>query len=162
MIHQGSAKQSEAAMATTEYVLDSLTQLDRYVRLIAAAPGVSGITDVARAYLAGWSKERIRSLQTIDAGWAPFDENQRPEPIYDADGVRRICKSVRDQCLALRASGVELTPELLELDLFFFFACESVEVHEPTYAIASSSAMPQVAPHTANPLKATAPEVDHV
>ena len=90
-------------MATNDYVLDSLKQLDRYVRLMGAAA-------------------------------TTFDDNQQPAPIHDAEDVRRICISVRNQCVALRAASLTLTPELLELDLFFFFANMSVEVHELEYA----------------------------
>ena len=129
-------------MATNNYALDSLTQLDRYVRLMGAAAALDGIVAVVRAYLAGWAKSRILSLQSMDAGWAPFDDDQQPLPIHDAEDVRRICVAVRDQCMALRAAGLTLTPELLELDLFFFFANESMGAHEPEYANTPSPTTP--------------------
>lgn len=121
-------------MATNDYVLESLTQLDRYVRLMGAVPTIGGIVDVVRTYLSDWSRARILRLQSMDAGWAPFDDNQQVVPIESADDVRRIFVSVRNQCAALRSAGLTLTPELLELDLFFFFAIESMDVHEPVYA----------------------------
>jgi hypothetical protein len=127
-------------MATTEYVLDSLAEMDRFVRLMAAASGAAGIVDAVSEYLAGWSTARVLSLQKIDAGWAPFDDRQQPVPVYGALDVLQICDSVRSQCIALKESGITLTPELLELDLFFFFARQIVEDHEPavcrTYAAA--------------------------
>lgn len=118
-------------MATNDYVLESLTQLDRYVRLMGAVPTIEGIVDVVRTYLAEWPRSRILRLQSMDAGWAPFDDNQQAMPVEDADDVRRIFASVRNQCAALRAAGLTLSPELLELDLFFFFANESMDVHQP-------------------------------
>lgn len=120
-------------MATNDYVLESLTQLDRYVRLMGAVPTIGGIVDVVRIYLAEWPRSRVLRLQSMDAGWAPFDDSQQVMPIEDADDVRRIFVSVRNQCAALRSAGLTLTPELLELDLFFFFAIESMGVHEPDY-----------------------------
>ena len=68
----------EAAMATTDDTLDALFEMDRFVRLMAVASGTAGIVAVVRAYLAGWSKTRVRRLQATDAGWAPFDEHQQP------------------------------------------------------------------------------------
>lgn len=123
-------------MATNDYVLESLTQLDRYVRLMGAVPTIDGIVDVVRIYLAEWPRARVLRLQSMDAGWAPFDDNQQAAPIEDAEDVRRIFASVRNQCAALRAAGLTLSPELLELDLFFFFANESMGVHQPEYAAA--------------------------
>jgi hypothetical protein len=130
-------------MATNDYVLESLAQLDRYVRLMGAMPTIEGIVDVVKIYLAEWPRKRVLSLQAMDAGWAPFDDNQQAQPIEDADDVRRIFASVRSQCAALRAAGLTLTPELLELDLFFFFANESMAVHEPDYGVARPLARPK-------------------
>jgi len=118
-------------MATTEYVLGSLTEMDRFIRLMAAASGAAGIVAVVNEYLAGWSRERILSSQKIDAGWAPFDDRQQPVPLYGAADVLQVCESVRSQCIALKESGITLTPELLELDLFFFFVRQIVEDCEP-------------------------------
>ena len=126
-------------MATTEYVLGSLTEMDRFIRLMAAASGAAGIVAVVNEYLAGWSKERILSFQKIDAGWAPFDDRQQPVPVYGAADVLQICDSVRSQCIALKETGITLTPELLELDLFFFFVRQIVEDREP--ALSRSAAL---------------------
>ena len=126
-------------MATTEYVLDSLTEMDRFVRLMAAATGAAGIVAALNEYLAGWTKERVLRLQKIDAGWAPFDDRQQPVPVYEAIDVLQICDSVRSQCIALKESGIALTPELLELDLFFFFVRQIVEDHGP--AVSGSHAV---------------------
>ena len=117
-------------MATTEYVLDSLTDMDRYVRLMTADTGADGIVKAVSAYLASWSKDRIQNLQKVDGGWAPFDEHQRPAPLHGVADIPRICDSVRAQRVALKEAGIGLTPEFLELDLFLFFARQVVEDHE--------------------------------
>ncbi len=118
-------------MATTECILHSLTEMDRFVRLMAAATGTAGIVDTVSEYLAGWSKERILNLQRFDAGWSPFDDRQQPVPMHGAADVLQICRSVRSQCIALKESGIVPAPELLELDLFFFFARQIMEDCDP-------------------------------
>lgn len=129
-------------MATTGKFPDSLSEMDRFVRLMAVATGTAGVVAVVRAYLAGWSKERILRLQATDAGWAPFDEYQQPFPVFSVDEVRQIGGSVRIRCRELRASDLSVAPELLELDLFFFFADETLAVHEPARSRAPARAMP--------------------
>ena len=118
-------------MATTEYILHSLTEMDRFVRLMAAATGTAGVVDAVSEYLAGWSKERILNLQKFDAGWSPFDDRQQPVPMHGAADVLQICRSVRNQCIALKQSGIVPAPELLELDRFFFFARQIMEDCHP-------------------------------
>jgi len=118
-------------MATTEHVLDSLTDMDRYVRMMTAATGAAGIVDAVSGYLAGWSKERVLNLQKIDGGWAPFDDRQQSTSLYSVIDVLQVCDAIRSQCIALKESGIAPTPELLELDLFLFFARQTVEEHEP-------------------------------
>jgi hypothetical protein len=121
-------------MATTDDTLDALAEMERCVRLMALASGTSGVVAVVRAYLAAWSRERILRLQKTDAGWAPFDEHQRPFPISGIGDVRQFGNSVRIRFRELSASGASIAPELLELDLFFFFANESLAAHEPAPA----------------------------
>lgn len=118
-------------MVGTDDTLETLSEMDRFARLMAIAPGTAGVVAVVRAYLAGWSKAGILRLQSNDAGWAPFDECQRPFPIFSASDVRKIGGSIRIRCRELRASDMRIAPELLELDLLFFFADESLAVHEP-------------------------------
>jgi len=129
-------------MATTEHTLDALSEMDRFVRLMAIASGTAGVVAVVRAYLESWSKDRIIRLQATDAGWAPFDEFQQPFPVFSAKDVHEIEGSVRIRCRELRASELRIAPELLELDLFFFFANESLAVHEPTRSRAPAWVMP--------------------
>ena len=45
-------------MANTDDVLDALSEMDRFVRLMAIASGTGGVVNVVRAYLSGWSSER--------------------------------------------------------------------------------------------------------
>ena len=129
-------------MATAENVLDSLTEMDRFVRRMSAASGAAGIVAAVNDYLAAWSKERILNLQKIDAGWAPFDSRQQLVPVYGAVDVLQICDSVRSQCIALKESGITLAPELLELDLFLFFARQVIEDHEPAVSRAYAAVLP--------------------
>lgn len=127
-------------MATTETVLHSLVEMDHYVRLMAAAKGSADIVDAVDLYLASWSKERILSLQKTDAGWAPFDDQQRPVLVYTAADVIRIYRSVRSQCIALKDSGIVPGPELLELDLFLFLASQIMEDRDPAASRAQADA----------------------
>ena len=119
---------------TTDSNIDALLEMDRFVRLMAVASCSTEVVAVVRAYLASWSRERIFRVQATDAGWAPFDEYQRPFALCDVDDVHQIRNSVRIRCRELEASGVRIAPELLELDLMFFFANESLEVHESSHA----------------------------
>lgn len=131
-------------MTTTDDTIDALAETDRFVRLMAVASGTSEIVYVVRAYLASWSRERVIRLQKTDAGWAPFDEFQQPFSIVSVEDVRQIAGSVRIRCRELNASDERIAPDLLELDTFFFFANESLLVHEPTHVHASvRSAAPQ-------------------
>ncbi len=109
-------------MASGEHVLQSLTEMDRYMRDMGRSTQPSGILDIVRAYLCSWSPERIAKLQRIDAGWAPFDEFQHPTEVCSAADLRGIGSAVHNQCKALKAIPVELTLELLELDRFLFVA----------------------------------------
>lgn len=129
-------------MTTTDDVPDVLSDMDRFVRLMAVASGTAGVVDAVRAYLDGWSKERVLRLQATDAGWAPFDEYQQPYAICSANDVRQVGSSVRIRCRELSASDLTVSPELLELDLFFFFANESLAAHEPARSQAPVRIMP--------------------
>ena len=121
-------------MKITDHTLDALSVTDHFVRLMAVASGTADILTVVRAYLASWSRERIIRLQKTDAGWAPFDEYQQPFPISSVDDVRQMGHSVRIRCREVNASDVRIAPDLLELDMLFFFANQSLSVHEPMHA----------------------------
>jgi hypothetical protein len=117
-------------MTTKDCNVERLLEVDRLVRLMAAASRASEIVAVVRTYLASWPKDRILQVQAAHAGWTPFDQYQRPFPILSARDVRQIRNSIRIRCRELEASGVMVEPELLELDLFLFFANESLDVHD--------------------------------
>lgn len=109
-------------MASGEQVLESLTEMDRYVRLMSRMTHLSGILKCVRAYLWGWNQERVFNLQKFDGGWAPFDSFQQPIGVYSAADVHRISTALHAQCKGLTANKIELVPDMLELDMFFFFA----------------------------------------
>jgi hypothetical protein len=90
---------------------------------VAAAGHVAEVIGAVRDYLAAWPAEKVARVQKVDAGWAPFDEDQRPAPLYWPADLRQICDTVHGQCSALRSAGMSLAPELLELDLFLSLAC---------------------------------------
>ena len=117
-------------MQTGNDSLQTLLEMDRFVRLMAVAPCTDEIVAVVRAYLASWSGERVARLRYTDEGWAPFDEYCRPYLVGDVGDVRQIGGSVRIRYREREASGAGISRELLELDLFFFFANESLESHE--------------------------------
>lgn len=114
-------------MAIAGYVPDAPTKMAHYVGIMAKANGTSAIVEAIQGYLASWSKERIASLQRVDAGWAPFDVNERPLQVNGALDVRCIRDAIHCHCMAFRETGMALTPELVELDEFFFIASEMVE-----------------------------------
>jgi hypothetical protein len=121
-------------MGSTNYILDSLMELDRHAARLSGAHDADEVTEVVRSYLAQWPAERIARVQSVDAGWAPFDDRLQPVPVLGPSDVRQICESVHDQCVALKAVGIPPTPELLELDLFFFLARLKLEGPGPQFA----------------------------
>ena len=129
-------------MATTDDTLDALSEMDHFVRLMAVASRTAGVVAAVGAYLAGWPRKRVRCLQVTDAGWAPFDDFQQSFPVSSVSDVRKIAGSLRIRCRELRASDMKISPELLELDLFFFFAEESLAVFEPARSRAPARVIP--------------------
>ena len=118
-------------MATVEYVLETLIDAERHLKLLTGATRVDEVIGAANSYLAGWSKDRIKNLQKIDGGWGPFDYQERPEPILRAGDFARISDELSRHCLALKEGGIEPTPDLLELDLFFALAKQAAEIFLP-------------------------------
>jgi len=110
-------------MNTAGHGFDPLEYPDRYVRILAGARGASDVVAAVRDYLAAWPSVRIVNLQRIDGGWAPFDTNQQPSPLYRSADVQEIRDSVHGQCASLQAAGVEPSAELLELDMYLCLAC---------------------------------------
>lgn len=119
-------------MATAECVPGFLAGWDRDdICLVAGARGAPDVVAAVRDYLAVWPSERVARVQRVDAGWAPFDHDQKPTEVYRVTDVHRICNAVHGQCMALRDAGVTPTPELLELDLFFLLATAKLAQFEP-------------------------------
>lgn len=126
-------------MATSDHVLESLNEMDRFVVLVAKAQKVSDIVDALRAYLSRWPAARVARVQLIDAGWAPFDECQQPVAIVGRLDVRQIYDAVHGQVVSLRESGVAPTPEFLELELILFFADLMLADLEPEFPAAHAA-----------------------
>jgi hypothetical protein len=114
-------------MAAAERVLDTPSKMAYYLWFMARAEQPGAIVEAVREYLASWSRERILAIQKIDAGWAPFDDYQYPQQIHGALDLRCIRDAIHAHCIALREAGVALTPELVELDEFFFTATGMIE-----------------------------------
>ena len=124
-------------METAEHVSGSLADMDRDdICLLAGARQALDVVAAVRDYLAVWPSERVARVQRVDAGRAPFDQDQKPAAVYRATDVRRICDAVHGQCVALRDAAIAPTPELLELDLFFFLATAKLAQLEPGPAAA--------------------------
>lgn len=128
-------------MTTTDDALDALSTMDRFVRLMAVASGTAAVVAAVEAYLESWSSERVRCLQEADDGWVPFDDHQRPFAVSSVSDVRKIAGALRIRCRERSASDARISPELLELDLFFFFVEESLAVFEPARSRAPERAM---------------------
>jgi hypothetical protein len=107
--------------------IDAPTKMAYYFGIMPNAIGTSAIVEAVQEYLAGLSKECISSLQKIDAGWAPFDADQRPLPITCTLDVRCIRDEIHCHCMSLSETGVAPTPDLVELDEFFLLATEMIE-----------------------------------
>jgi len=110
-------------MNTAGHSFDPLEDPDRHVRILAGARGASDVVAAVRDYLAAWPEKRIANMQRVDGGWAPFDTNLQPTPLYQSADVQEICNSVHGQCASLRGAGVEPSAELLELDMYLCLAC---------------------------------------
>jgi hypothetical protein len=114
-------------MATAGRVVDAPPKIAHYLWLTARAGGTSGVIEVAQEYLESWSGKSVANVQKVDAGWAPFDANQRPQQLNSASDLRCIRDAIHAHCMALREARMALPPELVELDEFFFVATELTE-----------------------------------
>jgi hypothetical protein len=102
-----------------------------YLGLMAAAQVPAEVVRTAQAYLGAWPAETVERLQQIDAGWAPFDTAGRPVQIDGATHLRCIRDAVHSHCMALREAGFAPTPELAELEEFFYVANRRAEATAP-------------------------------
>jgi hypothetical protein len=104
-----------------------LLNLLHHLEQIAAAEVPAEVLRAVQVYLNAWPKERVKSLQRVDGGWAPFDEDQMPSQVNGVGDLRRIRDAVHFQCAALKQAHVQLTPELIELDEILFIAAQLTE-----------------------------------
>jgi hypothetical protein len=118
----------EVAVATAEYILQTLCAVEHHVKVLTAATRADEIVRATNDYLASWSRERIENLQKIDGGWGTFDALGRPDPICDVGHIARISNVLSNQCAALKDAGIQPTLELLELDLYFAVGKQMAEV----------------------------------
>lgn len=109
-------------MGQADYVRSTRFAVDRHIGRISAARRTSAVLEAVRAYLGSWPAERVARLQCVDAGWAPFDEHQQPLRVNTVADIEDVFRDVHQHCMVLRQSGLELCPELLELDWVLLFA----------------------------------------
>jgi len=110
-------------MNTAERAFEPLEDAGRYVSLLAGARSASDVVTAVRGYLAAWPTARVANLQRIDGGWAPFDADLQPTPLYRPADLQRVCDAVHGQCASLQSAGVAPAAELLELDVSLSLAC---------------------------------------
>lgn len=121
-------------MNTAEHAIDPSMDASRDASLLAGARSASDVVSAVRNYLAAWPKSRVADLQRSDGGWAPFDADLRPTPLYRPADLQGICDAVHGQCASLRGAGVAPAPELLQLDTFLSLACAKLAQIEPGLA----------------------------
>jgi hypothetical protein len=109
-------------MGQAEYVYPTGATLERHIGRINAARRASAVLEAVRAYLGSWPTERVERLQCADAGWAPFDAHQHPLEMHSTADVEDAYREIHRHCKALREGGLDLPPELLELDRVLRFA----------------------------------------
>lgn len=121
-------------MNTAEHAFDPSMDASRHASLLAGAGSAADVVSAVRGYLAAWPKARVADLQRSDGGWAPFDANLQPTPLYRPTDLQRICDAVRGQCASLQGAGVAPAPALLELEMFLLLACAKLAEIEPGLA----------------------------
>jgi hypothetical protein len=109
-------------MGQAAYVYPTAATVDRHIERINAARRASAVLEAVRAYLVSWPAERVARLQCADAGWAPFDAQQKPLELHSTADVEDAYREIHRHCKALRESGLAVPPELLELDRVLRFA----------------------------------------
>ena len=118
-------------MNTARLDFDPTKDTDRYAEMLAGAREASGVVATVREYLAAWPQACVANVQRVDGGWAPFDADQKPTPLYRPADVHKICDAVYGQRASLMGAGVAPAPELVELDVFLRLACAKLAEFEP-------------------------------
>jgi hypothetical protein len=121
-------------MNTAEHAFDPSMDAGRHASLLAGARSAADVVSAVRSYLAAWPKARVADLQRSDGGWAPFDGDLQPIPLYRPSDLQRICDAVHGQSASLQGAGVAPAPELRELDVFLLLACAKLAEIEPGLA----------------------------
>jgi hypothetical protein len=121
-------------MNTAGHAFDPSMDASRHASLLANARSATDVVSAVRGYLAEWPKARVADLQRGDGGWAPFDADLQPTPLYRPAHLQSICDAVRDQCASLQGAGIAPAPELLELEAFLLRACARLAQIEPGLA----------------------------
>lgn len=121
-------------MTTAEHAFDLAMDASRHASLLAGARSAPEVVGAVRGYLAAWPKARVADLQRSDGGWAPFDADLQPTPLYRPADLQKICNAVHGQCASLQGAGVAPAPELLELESFLLLACAKLAQIEPGLA----------------------------
>ena len=116
----------EIGMATDD-IMETLNNVKHHAGLLIAAARIDEVIGAVSGYLASWPGARIENLQKIDGGWGPFDSHGRPQQIHGAAHIARISDVLSRHCFALKGAGIDPTPELLELDLYFTLAKQVAE-----------------------------------
>jgi hypothetical protein len=82
-------------------------------------------------YLADWPMLRVRKLQALIGGWAPFDSKQQPLPIANPEDVVTIGRGIVAQRRAFEAIGMPIPRDLFEIDALFMIANEVLQEPKP-------------------------------
>lgn len=114
-------------MAGMENLPDTFTTAGHHAMLLSTATRVDELVWVMSSYLASWSRDRIERLHKIDGGWGPFEYFGRPRPIREVDGIKRVANAISRQCAALKEAGIDLNPEIRELEHFFGLATKAAD-----------------------------------
>lgn len=100
------------------------------MRLLAGARGSAEVIVAVHDYLATRTAQQVADLQRLDGGWAPFDDRQRPVPVFRPTDVLMAREAVRSQCAALRSAGVTPGTGLVELRRILSLACRKLVLIE--------------------------------
>ena len=120
--------------------LRETTELFQFLELLASSETMNEILRAFRTYLTAWYRERIKDLQKVDGGWAPFDRDQSPLEISSVASLRRFQDVIYRQCIALKEAGIRPTPEIVELNEFLFIAVQLTESMKSQASRARSTA----------------------
>jgi hypothetical protein len=120
-------KREDPIIAMNSRIEPDGQQLFHFLELIANAEGPAAVLAAVQSYLNAWTSERIARLQEMDGGRAPFDRDRRALPVSTVGRLSLFRDRIRHQCAALKQVGMQLTPELVELDEILSVATQMAE-----------------------------------